>query len=204
MFNRTAASGAKARVSSSWKEDASHTIVTSARTEPTSELTGRAHVARDRDRQARLAMDVPDQLHRGRLAVRAGHGDEFIRSIRQPSSSSPRTGRPRSSAARDHGRLRGHPRALDDRVHAPARKPTPCSRTCTSTPALEQRPRPAGEPPESTPITSSPNARRASAAATPERARPTTSCGPAGICGRGLASPTPLAAASADALAVRS
>src|SRR5690242_1050687 len=74
-------------------------------------------------------------------------------------------------------------------VRARAARTSPDASRWTSTPASESLPAACARPalsaePESTPITSAPRSRSASAAATPERARPTTRYGPGGSGGR--------------------
>src|SRR5690242_5280976 len=74
-------------------------------------------------------------------------------------------------------------------VRARAAKTSPDASRWISTPASESLPADCARPgssaePESTPITSAPRSRSASAAATPERARPTTTYGPGGSGGR--------------------
>ncbi len=95
MLSSTAASGAKARVSSSWKEEASQAIVTSGPSEPTSE---------------QAAVPTLPATATGRLASRwmcpissvvvvlpfvPVTAMNSLGSIRHASSSSPMTGSPR-------------------------------------------------------------------------------------------------------------
>ena len=107
-----------------------------------------------------------------------------LSSMRQPSSSSPITGIPRSRAAAIAGAPDGTP-GLFTTALTRSRRPVPSSSSLTSTPSSASLPAPAGDP-ESAPYTRAPRARRASAAAMPERASPTTSHGPSGRGGRGI------------------
>ena len=174
MFNSTAASGAKSSVSSSWNEDASHTIVTSCSTEPTSELAAVPTLPATATGKPASRWMCPISSTVVVLPFVPVTATNSFGSIRHASSSSPSTGRPRSRAAAITGACAGTPgllttartrseqrHALLAHMHAPPRH-----RSSTSAPAGE---------PASTPITSSPAARSASAAAMPERARPTTS-----------------------------
>src|SRR5271166_1881429 len=117
--------------------------------------------------------------------------------IRHASSSSPMTGSPRERAAAITGACAGTPGLLTTQRTRPSRD-SPWGPACTCTPASSSASVPPGTP-ASTPITSAPLARSASAAATPERASPTTRYGPAGISGRGF---NWTRRRSADALAV--
>ena len=111
-------------------------------------------------------------------------------SSRQPVSYSPSTGIPRSRAAATTGASFGTPGLLIDaagaleQLHAAARAHATC------TPAARRRSATSSATgPESTPATTPPRSRSASAAATPERARPTTRYGPGGSGGRGITGP---------------
>ena len=77
-----------------------------------------ADVARHRDRLAGPAEDVAEQLDRGRLAVGAGDGEEAVG--QGAPGELELTGHldPPLQSGRDHCRLPGNPRALDDRVRA--------------------------------------------------------------------------------------
>ena len=185
-LSSTPASGAKRSVSSSWNDDASATtIVASGR--PCS------------DSEVSASPTLPATIT-GTLAVRCRcpissavvvfpfepvTAIVSLGSIRQPSSSSPSTPIPASRAAAITGAWPGTPGLLIT-VSTPARSSTPGEPACTGTPARSSSSRrPEGTSPESTPTTSAPSARSASAAATPDRARPTTRYGPGGSGGRG-------------------
>ena len=75
----------------------------------------RADVAGDRDRLAGRPPDVPEQLDRGRLAVGAGDREEAIRQLPPRQLELPGHLDPPLQRRRDHRRLPGHSRALDDR-----------------------------------------------------------------------------------------
>ena len=69
----------------------------------------RPDVARHRDRQSRLAVNVPDQLDRGRLAVRPRDGYELVRE--HPPGQLELAQDRQAAAARgdDHGACAGRP-----------------------------------------------------------------------------------------------
>src|SRR5690349_18772043 len=118
------------------------------------------------------------------------------------SSSSPTTARPCALAATTAGAFWGTPGLLMS-VRARAARTSPDASRWTSTPASESLPAACARPglpaePESTPITSSPRSRNVSAAATPERAKPTTRYGPGGSGGRRLPTDRELIQREAD------
>ena len=142
----------------------------------------RADVAGDRDRLTGAAVDVPEQLDRGRLAVRPGHRDEPVRQRPPGQLELPHHVDPPLQSGGDHRRLPGNARALDDsprpleqcksiriqkHFDANPRKPS----------RLFRRPR--IDPPHPLPRPAS-----SRAAACPDRASPTTRNGPAGSSGR--------------------
>ncbi len=77
-----------------------------------------ADVARHRDRLAGAAEDVAEQLDRGRLAVGAGHGEEAVGQGAPGELELTGDLDPPLQRGRDHRRLPGNSRALDDRVRA--------------------------------------------------------------------------------------
>ena len=110
-------------------------------------------------------------------------------SSRQPSSSSPITRSPAVSAVCTTGASRGTPGLLTT-VAMPASRSAPSSPSRTSTPAASSRClTSASTTRASVPTTRSPRDASASAAATPERARPTTRNGPGGSGGRAITAP---------------
>ena len=74
----------------------------------------RADVAGHRDRLAGAAEDVAEQLDRGRLAVGAGDGEEAVRQRPPGQLELADHLDPALQGGRDHRRLPGHARALDD------------------------------------------------------------------------------------------
>src|SRR4051794_4323358 len=105
-------------------------------------------------------------------------------SRRHATSSSPITSRPWRRARATTGASCGTPGLLT-MVLAPATSATPSSGACTATPARSSCARTSGDmSPASQPATACPCSRSASAAATPDRARPTTRKGPDGSGGR--------------------
>ena len=78
-----------------------------------------ANVARDLHPQAGLAVDVPDQLNGGGLAVRARHGDEFVVEHSPCQLQLAQNRQPVGSCRGNHRRLCGHAGTLDDSANAP-------------------------------------------------------------------------------------
>jgi hypothetical protein len=74
----------------------------------------RAHVPRQRDRQARRAPDRPEQLGGGGLPVRAGHRHEPVRQEPPGELELSEHRQPALAGRRDHRRLVRHTRALHD------------------------------------------------------------------------------------------
>ena len=144
-----------------------------------------ADVAGDRDRLAGAAVDVSEQLDRGRLAVGPGHRQEPVRDRPPGQLELAEDLDPRARARR--------------RSPAPPREPPGSSppfarrRACRSHPypgrlrrrASRSPAAPSGFP-RSTPMTDSPRRASSRAAAWPERASPTTRNGPPGSGGRSL------------------
>ena len=145
-----------------------------------------ADVARHHHRQARGAVQVADQLDRRRLPVRAGDDDRLVRHQPPAQLELAQHADPGLAGGGDDRRLRGHPRALDHGLDAPRAAPCPaCRRGPAPRRASNSARRSSETGPESTPTTSAPSDRSAIAAATPDRARPTTRYGPGGSGGRG-------------------
>src|SRR3984893_16358783 len=184
MLSRTAASGANACVSSSWNEEHSHTTVASPPTWSTSEHAAVPTLPATATGRPASRWMCPISSTVVVLPFVPVTAMNSFASNRHPSSSSPSTGRARSCAAAITGALARTPGLLTT-ARTRSSSETPSSPSRSSTPASTSTPVPSGAP-ASTPITSSPLARSASAAAIPERARPTTRYGPLGICGRGF------------------
>jgi hypothetical protein len=183
MLSSTAACGAKRSVSSSWKDEASQATVASGGSSPTSEASGvPTFPATTTGRPASRWMWPISSV----VVVFPLVPVTAMKSLgisRQASSSSPITASPRSRAAATTGASRGTPGLLTS-VRARDTSSPPGVPTCTSTPA--SRSLPVSGVPLSQPITSPPRARRASAAAEPDRASPATRYGPGGSSGRGV------------------
>ncbi len=83
-----------------------------------------ADVPGDRDRQAGGPVDVPDQLHRGGLAVRARHGHELVLQQAPGELQLAEHGHPARVGRGDDRRLPGHARTLDDGTDMPQQRHT--------------------------------------------------------------------------------
>ena len=106
-LSSTAASGANASVSSSWKDEASQTTVASRRdvARPAT-ATGVPTLPATATGSPAARWIVADQLGRRRLAVRAGHRDELVAAAAaRPSSSSPMHRHAALARRRDDRRL---------------------------------------------------------------------------------------------------
>ncbi len=197
----TATSGANAAESSSWKEEHSQTTVSSPRSRGGSAASGRADVPGDGDAA------LPPPARRGRATRRRSS----CRSCRSPrrsgseASASP-VRAPRSRSFPLPGRLATTAASCG----TPGLLITAFTRSRSSVPSpsrLSSTPRSAsllasGGFPESVPYTRSPRASRASAAAIPERASPTTRKGPSGSGGRSVGGDMPIASPPAWTLLV--
>ena len=78
----------------------------------------RPHVARDRDRPARLAVHVADPLGRGRLAVGSGHRDELVGQQPPSELKLPQNGQATLTCRLNRWRISRDARALDERPGA--------------------------------------------------------------------------------------
>jgi hypothetical protein len=181
-FSNTAASGAKAVVSSSWKDEASQTIVAAGSAEPTSDATAVPTLPATATGSPASRCTWPIHSVVVVFPFVPVTAISSLESSRQAISSSPTTASPAARAAATTGASCGTPGLLTS-VRARGTSWSPGSSRSTSTPAATSLPTPSGAP-VSTPITSSPRARSASAAATPERASPATRYGPPGSGGR--------------------
>src|SRR3954452_1547721 len=168
-LSSTAPSGANSTASSSWKEETSQTTVASGARWPTSELSAVPTLpATATGRPASRWMWPMSSVVVVLLLVPVTAMNSLGMS-RHASSTSPSTGSPRSRAAATTGASAGTPGDLTT------------ARTCSSAAGVSSPCR------RSTPRACSPQARRTSSAATPERASPTTSHGPGGNGGRRMA-----------------
>ena len=119
----------------------------------------RADVAGDRDRLTGAAVDVAEQLDRGRLAVGPGHRDEAVGQRPPGQLQLPDDVDPPLQRGRDHRRLPGNARALDD-----GPRPLEQCKSIRIQERLRRRPPKAFPPlsglPESTPRTALPAPRQ--------------------------------------------
>ena len=172
-------------MSSSWKLEASQTTVAVGLDLAGQRGERRADVAGDGDRLAGGPVEVAEQLDRGRLAVGAGDGDEAVGDRPPGQLELADHLDPALQRGRDHRRLPGHARALDD-----GPRPLEQSQSIRIQDDFDARPPQALPPrpgcPESTPARS-PRARRA-AAPRPARSGPARrpGTGPSGSAGRGF------------------
>ena len=178
----TATSGAKASESSSWKEEHSQTIVADGSISPGSEASGVPTLPATVASIPASRSVWPSHSATVVLPLVPVTAAKRLSSSRQPSSSSPITSRPRSRAAATTGASAGTPGLLTT-VFTSSSSWIPSPSSSSSTPSSASLPAPGGFP-ESVPYTRAPSATSAFAAATPERARPTTRYGPGGRGGR--------------------
>ena len=117
-LRKIAHSGAKATLSSSWKLEHSQTMVASRSTSPTSRESGVPTLPATATGSPAVAVEVPEQLHRGRLAVGPGHREEAVG--KRPPGELELSDHvdPALQGGGDHRRLPRNPRALDNCPHS--------------------------------------------------------------------------------------
>ena len=165
-------SGANSCESSAWKLDTSHTTVASGSSLPTREASGVPTLPATATGRPASRQISPSSSAVVVLPFVPVTATKRCGSSRQASSSSPRTGSPRSRAAAITGASFGTPGLLTTQA-------TPSSSSTPSTPRCASSPAGTSGRPESVPITR-PCASSTRAAAAPDRASPTTRKGPAG------------------------